>query len=80
MGFEHLTSNIEHRRVRLFLSRFRSGDAGDKYANQLISFVENMGERVLASEKIGFLYELEPSLGFTKFFQCQSHLVDEVGG
>ena len=85
MGFEHRTSNIEHPTlnievVRLFLTRFCSGDTGDKDANQLVGFVENMGECVLAREKVGFLNELEPSLGFAKFFQCHSHLVDEVGG
>ena len=66
--------------MRLFLSRFRSGDTGDKDANQLVGLVKNLRKSFLASEKIGFLYELEPTLGFTQFFQCQSHLVDEVGG
>lgn len=78
---ERRTLNVEHRMlVRLLAGAalFGGGDAGYENPDELVGFVENGYERLGFRDELCALDELNPALGFAKFLERDTELVDEV--
>ena len=57
---------------------FGGGDAGDEDADEWVGFVYEIGDSEFVRPQFSAADEFEPALGFTKFLEGDTHLVNKL--